>query len=466
MLFNFHLMTKNLIKIVVIICISVFVSCSGSKKYFKAAEKLEKQGLVSDAAEYYYVSLDRKRNNTDARIKLKEVGQKHVNSLASSFFREYNTQQYEKSIETFEQLKAFTNKTSLLNVDLNYPQAYQDDYNKSLAYYLNKNYQEATNLINQSNFDLALKYISKIKKYDSNYKKIKEFELTATCEPLYLMAVKDLESKNYANAQVHLNSINLISTTYKDSKELLDLTTDLLKKSFIIFQPQNSSEKEIEEHLFNSFIEQSYQQSNKIKLINNSPFLFMPGAGDISSAGNIDLIQAIRKATGADYFYVYDVTNKKEVEVPQNKASSICYEKFIVKKDTLFVTEYKPMTYNQVRAKRTYSYDFKFKVIDASTNQVVNSRNENSVSTDNIDYYEFVKPTRNIAGGYTPTYMVNNYFPYNPLLTNPVNQFNPSTWRAGFSNRKELKSFSDLKNETDKKVINLFINTLLSFTTK
>lgn len=459
-------MTKYLVKIVFLIFAIAFVSCSGSKKYFKAAEKLEKQGLVSDAAEYYYVSLDRKRNNTDARIKLKEVGQKHVNSLASSFFREYSTQQYEKSIETFEQLKAFTNKTSLLNVDLNYPQAYQDDYNKSLAYYLDKNYQEASNLINQNNYDLALKYITKIKKYDSNYKKTKEFELTATCEPLYLMAVRDLESKKYANAQVHLNSINLISTTYKDSKELLDLTSDLLKKSFIIFQPQNSSEKEIEEHLFNSFIEQSYQQSNKIKLINNSPFLFMPGASDISNAGNIDLIQAIRKATGADYFYVYDVTNLKEAEVPQSRASSVCYEKVIVKKDTLFLTDYKPVTYNQVKAKRSYSYDFKFKVIDALTNQVVSSRNESAVTADNIDYYEFVKPTRNVAGGFTPSYQVNNYFPYNPLLTNPVSQYNPSAWRNGFTNRKELKSFTDLKNETDKKVIVLFTNTLLSFTTK
>jgi hypothetical protein len=192
----------------------------------------------------------------------------------------------------------------------------------------------------------------------------------------------------------------------------------------------------------------------------------MPGAGDISNAGNIDLIQAIRKATGADYFYVYDVSNKKEVETPPTKVSSICYEKFTVKKDTLFVTEYKPMTYNQVKAKRTYSYDFKYKVIDALTHQVLSARNENNMTSDNIDYYEFVKPARNITGGYTPSYIVSNYFPYNPLLTNPVNQYNPSAWRAGFSNRKELKSISSLKNETDKKVISLFTNTLLSFTSK
>jgi len=64
----------------------VTISCTGSKKYFKAAEKLEKQGLLNEAAQYYYESLERKKSNTAARIKLKEVGQKHVNNLASSFF--------------------------------------------------------------------------------------------------------------------------------------------------------------------------------------------------------------------------------------------------------------------------------------------------------------------------------------------------------------------------------------------
>ena len=92
----------------------VTISCTGSKKYFKAAEKLEKQGLVNEAAQYYYESLERKKSNTDARIKLKEVGQKHVNNLASSFFREFNTQQYEQSIETFDEMTQFSSKSKIL----------------------------------------------------------------------------------------------------------------------------------------------------------------------------------------------------------------------------------------------------------------------------------------------------------------------------------------------------------------
>ena len=202
--------------------------------------------------------------------------------------------------------------------------------------------------------------------------------------------------------------------------------------------------------------------NKKIKLINNSPFLYMPGAADITNAGNIDLIQAIRKATGADFFYVYDVTNKSEIETPQTKATSICYEKTIFKKDTIFITEFKPITYNQVKARRSYSYDYKYKLIDALSNQIVSSRNENCISTDNIDFNEFVKSTRVPAGAFVPTYNLNIIFPYNPGLTNPVNQFNPINWRNGFSNRKELKPFSSLKEETNKKATDLFSNTLLS----
>jgi hypothetical protein len=457
---------KFITKIIALVFIVTLASCTGSKKYFKAAEKLEKQGLVNEAAEYYYVSLERKNNNTDARIKLKEVGQKHINNLASSFFREFNTQQYEKSIETFDEIKAFTSKSSNLQVDLNYPQAYLEDYNKALDYYLNKNYKEAVLNVNQNNFDAALKYIAKIKKYDSNFKKTKELEVTAICEPLYSLAIKDLDLKNYAAAQINLITLNANSDSYKDGKELLELTNELLKKSFIIFQPQKSTEKDIEEKLFNSFIELSYQNSRKVKLINNSPFLFMPEAGDISNAGNIDLIQAIRKASGADYFYVYDVVDKKEIESIPSKGTATCYEKFVTKKDTIFITEYKPVSYNQVKQRKTYSYDYKYKLIDAVSNQIITSRNESCIATDNIDYCEFVKPARSIVGVAAPTYNINNCFPYNPAVTPLVNQYNPNNWRSAFNNRKELKSFTDLKTETDAKAVNLFSNTLLNYISK
>lgn len=456
------LYTIKTLKYIFILIAFLAVSCSGSKKYFKAAEKLEKQGLVSEAAQYYYESLERKRNNTDARLKLKDVGQKHINNLSSEFFRQYNTQQYEQSIETFDEIKSFTSKSRNLSVDLNYPSAYQDDYAKSLEYYLSKNYNEASNNVNLSKFDLALKNISKIKKYDSNYKNTSELEVISNCEPLYIIAVRSLESKNYKSAQNELSKINTISSSYKDSKELLELTNELLKQTFLIFQPKNSAEKEIEDKLYNSFIELSYQNNGKVKLLNNTPFLYMPNSGDPSNAGNIDLIQAIKKATGADFFYVFDVANKKEVDAPLTRGSAYCFEKIVTKKDTVFITEYRQQLYNQVKGKRTYSYDLIYKVIDANTNQVITSQTRDCSGIDQIDYYEFAG--KNIYGA--NKFNINNYFPYNPSVTLPINQYNPSTWRGGFSNRKDLKPFSDLKSLADNNALNVFSSTLNNYILK
>ena len=115
------------------------LACSGSKKYFKAAEKLEKQGLVNEAAEFYMESLQRKTTNVDARIKLKEVGQKYVSFMSSEFFRNYNTGQMEESIETFEKMKDFTKRANALSVSLNYPTGYEDDYKRAIEKYCEKN---------------------------------------------------------------------------------------------------------------------------------------------------------------------------------------------------------------------------------------------------------------------------------------------------------------------------------------
>ena len=147
------------------------LSCSGSRKYFKAAEKLEKQGLVNEAADYYLEALKRKPTSVDAKIKLKEVGQKYVSNLASEFFRNYNTQQLEASLESYEKLKDFNSKAQALSVQLDYPKTYEEDYQKSIDLYCLKNYNQALLLVNQKRYSEALGSIAKIQRYNGAYKK-------------------------------------------------------------------------------------------------------------------------------------------------------------------------------------------------------------------------------------------------------------------------------------------------------
>lgn len=430
--------------------------CTGSKKYFKAAEALEKKGLVNEAADYYLEALQRKPTNVDARVKLQSVGQKHVSNMSSDFFRNVNTQQTEASLESFEKLKEFTSKTAALNVILDYPKSYEDDYQKAIETYCSKNYNQAYIMVNQRKYNEALNYINNIKKYNPNYKTTPQLEITAYCEPLYQSAILSMETKNYANALIPLSKIKSKTENYKDFKELYDLATSEQTKNFILIQPKNSadvSEKEIEDYLFNNFTQVAAQKIANIKLINNTPFDETSGSNDLlSSNSNVDLIQAIRKATGADFFYTYDVSNRKELNNGPTKNSYTAYQQVnTIKSLTLTVTEFFPIYYNLVKGSRSYSYDYKYKIINAFSNQIVSSQTQNIISQDAMQYNEFQK---SFNGN------INSLYPYNPQQTAPTAQYNPRDWRGLFSAKNTLKSFDELKTDANNKAVDYFISTV------
>lgn len=434
----------------------LLAACSGTKKYFKAAERLEKQGLINDAAEYYLESLQRKPTNVDARIKLKEVGQKAVSNMASEFFRNYNTQQTDASLESFERMKDFVSRTSALNVNLDYPKQYEEDYRKSVETYCDRNHDKAYMLVKERKYGDAMDYIGKIRKYDANYKSTAQLEIVAFSEPLYQSAVTMMESKNYAGAFRQLSSIKTKTENYKDLKNLYELAAAGQLRSFMLFEPKgtaNRAEKDLEDYLFNNFNQVAVQKFTTAKIINNTPFTFLPNITG-GNAADVDLIQAIRKATGSDYFYAYDISNIREYNSGLMKSSHVAYQEVKVKKnDTLIITEYQPVNYNLVKANRSYSYQFSYKLINAYTNQIVSSQSQNVTAQDAIEYNEFA---RSYNGN------INNLYPYNPQNTAPAARYNPSNWRKLFNSKSELKGMEQLKEEANNKTIQQFSNSVTS----
>ncbi len=428
-------------------------ACSGSRKYFKAAERLEKQGLVSDAAEYYLESLQRKPTNVKARIKLKEVGQKHINSLASDFFRNHNTQQLEASLESFEKLRDFNSRAMPLDVRFDYPKTYEEDYNRLVETYCAKNYQQAFLLVNQKKYAQAGPFIAAVKKYNPTYHKTQQLDIIAVCEPLYQSAITNLENKNDAGALAQLATIQNKTPAYKDYKDLLELASAQQTKSFILFEPAakgSTAELEIQDYLYNSFNQAALEKLSYVRIINNTPFQSSQGSTNLANGSNVDLVQAIRKATGADYFYIYSIGNRRENNPAPVRTAARGYEEVKTRKnDTLVITEYKPFDYNTVKAQRSLSYDFSYKLINAYSNQIVSSQTQNISTQDAVEYQEFAKTFRG---------NVNSLFPYNPQTTAPMAQFNPRNWRSQFSARNSLKSMDELKTENYSKTVNLFVS--------
>ena len=413
---------------------------------------MEKMGLVNEAAEFYYQSLQRKPTNVDARIKLKEVGQKYVSNLSSEFFRNLNTNQTESTLQSYERLKDFTDRTALLSVTLDYPKTYEEDYRKTVETYCSRNYHQAYLLVNQKKYNEALPYISKVNRYNKAYKNIAQLYIIATCEPLYQSAVNNLENKNYSSAVQALSGISQKTEDYKDYRELLQMATAQNTKNFILFEPKSSGAlaRSIEEVLYNNFNQASADKLSNVKVINNTPFQQTRETFDFTKSANIDLIQAIRKATGADYFYFFSVANAKEFDSGLSRSKKTGYQETRTRKnDTLVLVEYTPFNYTAVKGSRNISFDFTYRIVNAHTSQMTASQTKLMQSGDEVEYQEF----QNAFKG-----NINSLYPYNPKQTAPTAQFNPKSWRNQFSARNTLKSFEDLRKDVYDQSDRFFMN--------
>ena len=413
----------------------LLTQCSGSRKYFKAGERLEKKGLVNEAAAFYLEALQRKPSNVDARIRLRETGQKYVSSLATDFFRRFNTQDFETALSTYEKMKQFHETSRLLNVNFDYPKAYDDDYKEAVSAYVATNYAKAKLLITQRKYQEALPYVRNVTRYNSEYQNIKFMQDVAVCEPLYQSAINAIEMKNYSLAQQHIANIIKQNEAYKDTRDLAEMVNAQLERSVLLFNPQSGDarERNIEGNLYNTFNDYIATKTS-IKVINNSPF---QNANGSVINGDYELLAAIRKATGADLFYIFDVSAINEKNSGETRNSGRGYYEVKIKKDSVTtITEYKPVDYVNVYADRFYGYTFMYKIINAKTNQVVTSKSTPLQSSDFIDYNAF-------SGRLNPN--VSTTFPYNPAEDGKRN-VDINQWRSKFNNKKTLSSMETLLN--------------------
>lgn len=84
--------------------------------------------------------------------------------------------------------------------------------------------------------------------------------------------------------------------------------------------------------------------------------------------------------------------NKKELNNDPIVKSYTAYEQVTtVKNLNQIVTEYFPVNYHLVKGSRSYSYDFKYKIINAFSNQIVSSQTQNISNEDAIEYNELQK---------------------------------------------------------------------------
>lgn len=194
---------------------TAITSCSGSKKYSKKAAELAAQGMNTEASDFYLESLYRNPANVDAKIGLKQTGQKRIDKKLEEFYKAYSIKADKQAVYTFLEAEAYQEKCAAF-VELTVPSYYSDYYKESLQRYLIEIYEQANDLLDQEKFKEAQVYFDEIVQLDPTYEDANQLKKLSEIEPIYRQGVTYFEMGQWQECYYAMDQI-LAKEDYKDA---------------------------------------------------------------------------------------------------------------------------------------------------------------------------------------------------------------------------------------------------------
>ena len=133
---------------------TALLACSPSRSFTKQGKKLATAGLHDEASLAFMQALGHYRANIDARVGLRLSGQQALNTYLDRFFRAHGQQQYKESVYAYRKADQFYVSVTALNIDLEFPPYYKQNYEEDLAIYLEGMYVEGQGHLKAKPFSL------------------------------------------------------------------------------------------------------------------------------------------------------------------------------------------------------------------------------------------------------------------------------------------------------------------------
>ena len=387
-------MNKTLL--VLLLFIGVLQGCNSSRSLSKKAAKLEQAGMYTDAAVFYFNSLQKNPNNIDARIGLKTNGQKLLNDKVDAFTKVNAQGQTREAVYTYLQAQEYADRVNRLGVSLEIPQYIRDDYAQAKAAYLDQLYTDGNNLMAAKNFREANQRFSEITKLAPDYKETASLKNISRNEPLYLQAVELHQNRNYRGAYNLFQDILAVDPQYKDCAEMRD---DCLRKgvyTVAVLPFENNTSGRGLEHQVGAYAISSLTALNDpfLKIIEeqNSDLIreqqrqSLNGLINESTAAELgNLLGAKAILTGKILSYSRKPGSMRTIKKDGYEA----YTKEVYNATTeqmQEVTKYKPVTYYEHINENEVTISFQYNLISLETGEVLLSKVENYTADDQIYY--------------------------------------------------------------------------------
>lgn len=196
------------------------VACSASKSFTKKGNKLAEAGIHDEAAFAFMQALANDRTYIDARVGLRNSGQKALNQYLDKFYKAHGSDDLRTSVYAFRQAEKFLNNVNAYNIELDFPTYYRSYYDEDLAKYLEKLYNQGQTLLEEKKFRDAETRFQEITQLDPSYKDVGSLKKMSIIIPTYDDALKNYEGGNFRKAYIGFEKVHGLEPNYKDVQEL------------------------------------------------------------------------------------------------------------------------------------------------------------------------------------------------------------------------------------------------------
>jgi hypothetical protein len=369
--------------LVVFILLSI-TGCGGSKSLYKKGNQLQEAGMYDDAADYYFNSLIRNRNNIDARIGLTDAGQRALNSRLDEFSRARAMDEHDKAVKYFKVATAYRDKVARVGIKLNIPDYMEQDYIASKEIHVRNLYELGNQLMAEKRFDEANNAFKEIALLDPDYKDIKDLKRISRNEPLYLAGSSLFDAGDYRKAYYELDQIYKDDPNYKDVSVLRNECLNLGRYPVAVLPFENTSGKKDAEKRVHAFIMNELSNLNdpfiriverdNMDLILKEQRLSLSGIVDEGSAAQVgNLLGA--KAIVSGTLLTYQVTQGTMRTTHKNGFESYTVKLYNSAEDkNYYETRYKPVKYQEHFNQNLVTVSFQYRAVSLETGEVLFSR--------------------------------------------------------------------------------------------
>jgi len=372
---------------IIILFIVILLAGCASQKYSKLALKNEQAGLYEDAAELYLKSLQKNKENIEAKIGAKKDGQIVLDQKLEKFTNAYSSGDSRNAVYLFLLADKFCEKFLSYGIQLEFATKFRDQFKEVREMHIEECYKKGTTYLNEEKFDLAELKFKEIISLKKDYKDSRDLWQTAYCEPLYRKGKRELNNKMFRKSYYIFDKITKEIGEYKETSHLKQ---DALNEGII---PISVTDFESPSNLLIASTLRNLIISNLAN--SENPFIKIVDKGVNSESVKSYNVKA--KLTGSIvYLNISDGDlNKKSTRgfLRQVKYS-------VVNGQTIPDYNYKKIHYLDVSQRNTVRCMFKYQLISLVTGAVLISGEIPLSNSDEIHYAYYDGDYRNVFSGY------------------------------------------------------------------